>query len=248
MTTTVIKSRQIPFSAQMVRALLEGRKTQTRRIIKPHPPAFVVAASLAHDNVWNFTNGKTVGLLNAPTKCPYGKPGDRLWVRENFRLPKSLDAMNCTQVAERMLDLGYTAPWAPIRYEADGATINATELTDSPLSLWGGDWGRLRVARFMPRWASRITLEITDVRVQRVEEISEQDARAEGPEPNWVGPLDDWSPEEHGYLDSTPEDVGEEGYFRTGREAFLDLFYNINKRAPRGQNPWVWALTFKVIA
>jgi len=202
----------------MISAILENRKSQTRRVMKPQPK-----------HVQTLRNG-VVEASNDDgdyaAKCPYGQPGDRLWVRENFRLPKSLDAMNCTQVAERMLDLGYTAPWAPIRYEADGATINAT---DSPLSLWGGDWGRLRVARFMPRWASRLALEITDVRVQRVQEISEEDAKAEGVI-------------ERNKMFRAHADAPD---FLSARQAFLHLFYDINKRAPKGSNPWVWVITFK---
>lgn len=247
-TTTAIKSRPIPFSAPMIRALLEGRKTQTRRIVKPQPLGFADTDQIAGWESGNTAlrgtkgNYHLVKLHESANRmlscqgiprdvdyfCPYGKPGDRLWLRENFRLPKSLNAMNCTQVAERMLDLGYTAPWAPIRYESDGATINATERTNSPHSLWGGDWGRLRVARFMPRWASRITLEITDVRVEHVQEISEEDAEAEGIRRTeggwWAGPRDN---------------------YMVPSAAYRELWDSINGAGSWSSNPWVWVITFK---
>ena len=110
--------------------------------------------------------------------CPYGKPGDRLWVKETF----------CAFDIDRV---HYRADFAPDK--------------EKP-SVW-------KPSLFMPRWASRLTLEITNVRVQRVEDISEEDAKVEG---------------------------------FVCRGQFLDLFYNVNKRAPAGSNPWVWALTFKV--
>lgn len=255
-TQTAPREIQIPFSPAMMLAAKAGLKTQTRRLVRPQPEdaawprwAFTAASTCKADRGTfscsvldpagdNFTDrGRERVVWRG--RCPYGQPGDVLWFRENFRLPKSLDAMNCTQVAERMLDLGYTGPWAPIRYEADGATVNATERTNSPLSLWGGEWGRLRVARFMPRWASRATAQITGIGVERVQSISPEDAEAEGiynrphdaglnkgGKPGWC-----WKP---GH------------YAGSARHGYELLWDSLNGRTyPWASNPWVWVVKFK---
>jgi hypothetical protein len=157
-----------------------------------------------------------------------------LWFRENFRLPKSLDAMNCTEVAAKAIDAGYQHPWSPIRYEADGETWNANDFTS-----FGGEWGRLRRARFMPRWASRATAPITSTGIERLQSISEADARAEGiyraardvglgkgGEPGWC-----WQPGHYA------------GSARHGYELLWESLHG--KSNPWATNPWVWRVAFK---
>ena len=235
------KERPVLFSAPMARALLEGRKTMTRRIIKPHPPAFVVAASLAHDNVWNFTNGKTVGLLNAPTKCPYGKPGDRLWVKEtHMYCEASLDSLQAKNGESRIVTNTNDDEGQQVEVFYKESASNRTRFI-----LEAGSDLHWRPSIHMHRWASRITLEITDVRVERVESISEEDAKAEGIRAftkdgkltkYWAcDPCD-------GPIKNTWQNLP-----HTAREAFLSLFYDINKRAKRGENPWVWCVSFRRI-
>lgn len=221
MTTTVVKERPILFSALMVKALLEGRKTQTRRIVKPQPPAshretcdcdrcktFRPEWRWYHHAPCSVSKRKAQPVM---VKCPYGKPGDRLWVKETF----------CA------FDMGR------VHYRADFAPDK-----EKP-SVW-------KSSIFMPRWASRITLEITDVRVQRVEEISEQDALGEG-----VRRATESEQKAAGYsiprTDANLFTVDGTFISISPRHVFLNLFYDINKRAPRGENPWVWALTFKVV-
>lgn len=244
-----MKERPILFSAPMVKALLEGRKTQTRRIVKP---AIELTKDHCHvrvrpdtDFVGSFQLSRCphqscVNGMGKPSwrerfilKCPYGTPGDRLWVKETFfsAIPYSYGT---TQGGEEITPRGIQRTL--VHYTADGDPANTPNkcypqglrhgfAAPDPYAVW-----RKKSSLHMPRWASRITLEITDVRVQRVEEISGEDAEAEGVTPVPVRPIG-------GGL------VPDESY----REGFLRLFYDINKRAKRGENPWVWALTFKVV-
>ena len=206
--TTAVRDRPILFSALMVRALLEGRKTQTRRIIK-----FGCVAPLS-----DFTShgtrrfswcdevgrGEAVDEDSFLSLCPYGVLGDRLWVRE------------CLTVGDET--------W---HYAADGVDVMFSPENETAARAWCFHKDGVTCPSIhMPRWASRLMLEITDVRVQRVEDISEQDAEAEG-----VAPI---MPPARNAFSS-----------KITREAFLTLFYDINKRALRGSNPWVWAITFK---
>jgi hypothetical protein len=196
-----MKERPILFRAEMVRAILEGPKTQTRRVVKPQPLSVVSADG--HAPLKEVISQVPMWPMTGPGRdrccpCPYGVPGDRLWVREGF---------------------AYTPKGTPF-YRADFDH-------DKNLSVVGG-W---KPSIHMPRWASRITLEITDVRVQRVQEIGEEDAKAEG-----VLRLGATSPD----LVS-----GNEGH--EYRISFVELWDSIN--ATRGfsweNNPWVWALTFR---
>jgi hypothetical protein len=188
----------------MVRAILDGRKTQTRRVVKPE--------------WWRCLDpDDATDRESAVAMCPYGVPGDRLWVREAWRTSEKLDKSNATEIAAKCADAGYRAPWSPIEYLVDGERRNWT----------GPEWGspgRVRSSRFMPRWASRLTLEVVSVRVERVRDISEYDALAEGVS-GWV-------------YDERCE---------TARDGFRVLWDTIN--AARGfgwaQNPWVWVLEFR---
>lgn len=134
----------------MVRAILDGRKTQTRRVIKPQPhaaaDAFAWVARGKHSRWTAQKDGKAIGLWFL---CPYGGPGDRLWVRETW----------CEFIDDQGRAVACAADgWAECPAEDD----------------------RWRPSIFMPRWASRITLEITGVRVERIQDISEEDAQSEG--------------------------------------------------------------------
>lgn len=195
--------RPILFSGAMVRAILNGSKTQTRRVVKPQPeegyrlteiPMSTKGGEWALDR--NPSHDSEIRLL-----CPYGKPGDRLWVRE--------------AVCLRPEGYGYRADNDP--------TNNPTRWIPSI---------------HMPREASRITLEITDVRVERLQDISEADAEAEGVA---VG---DWITL-HGQFASLPMSVSRGAV--TARESFQCLWNGLNGR--RGynweSNPFVWVVTFK---
>jgi hypothetical protein len=195
-----MKERPILFSAPMVRALLDGSKTQTRRVVKPQPSILAGELLCWKDNA--LTDDQMAAL------CPYGQPGDRLWVRESwhqrgkfvFALPDS-DKRSWLGTRE-------------IAYSADAKRP-------------GHDW-RSRPSIHMPRWASRITLEITEVRVERLQDISEDDALAEGC--------------------SSTAIVHEDGEDYTGHyasEEYQDLWESINGPGSWDTNPWVWAVSFK---
>ena len=141
------RERPILMSAPMVRAVLAGTKTQTRRAVRIQPNPLLVAGAQFVDRFWCWLNGHDGSITDkvlGTGRCPYGVSGDRLWVRERFRVYLGT---HC------------------VEYFADAAHDSAAK------------W---KPSIHMPRWASRITLEITDVRVERLQEISEADALAEG--------------------------------------------------------------------
>jgi hypothetical protein len=183
-----MKERPILFSAPMVRAILDGRKTQTRRKIKPGDWS-VEAHTMETD--WPYLPHYLTDGAAVPVKCPYGNPGDRLWVRETWANER--DGTGCpddTGILYRATDPGWD---------------------DEDTGL------RWRPSIFMPRRASRITLEITDVRVQRLQDISDDDSRAEGYDRSHAFP----------------------------REWFALLWESINGTGSWAANPWVWAITFR---
>jgi hypothetical protein len=214
-----MRERPILFSAPMARALLDGRKTQTRRIVAADDvPAGVTWVE--RDGVWGPCRDElcrgALDLVATTRRCPYGVPDDRLWVRETWAPADYLNGSKREepqQVAYRststILDHGHMSP------------------EQYPLDTYGIDFDKIKwkPSIFMPRWASRVTLEITDVRVERLQEITEEDARAEGVRP--ALPL--------------IEDAH--------RVDFRALWEGINgDRAPWSSNPWVWALSFRRVA
>lgn len=202
-----MKERPILFSGPMVRAILDGRKTQTRRVIKPTQPR--------DDGMWPAGR-------NPVPDCPYGRPGDRLWVRETWGI--SLCGNRVSLSPEAWPD-GW--PVDRLRYAADGYDFGLSTK---------------RPSIHMPRWASRITLEITDIRVQRLRDISEDDAVAEGIE---YGQSDGATSNGRNRCFVNPVSPNEEG---TAQWAFSQLWDSINaERAPWASNPWVWAVSFKRI-
>lgn len=226
-----MKEHPILFSTGMVQAILAGRKTQTRRVIVPQ------FTQLWGSGVPHGCNryGAHVNIpLNPPHPrwggwaylfCPYGRAGDRLWVRETWGIAS------------------WYQPVGDEQHRFEAVRRRATDPDDS-VTRW-------HPSIHMPRWASRITLEITGIRVQRVQEISEADAAAEGVPPNWCGNLAGWDPVEHGYLGVCKDKDGdsEEGYHRTAREAYQELWDSLNAKRGCGwdANPWVWAINFKRI-
>ncbi len=220
-----MKECPILFSASMVPPVLDDRKTQTRRIVKGVPDGVyeVVPSLLANrGDLWDFRRH-----LDNPVaiRCPYGAPGDRLWVKETWRTIRGLDPHGPAKVGEMCVDAGYTKPWAPIEYVVDGRRENWPRPCD------GDEPGKTRVSIHMPRWLSRIDLEVVGVRVERLHDISEDDARAEGVEQThggcWTG------------LD------GEEVSGRPMAHSFFALWNGINGRESWDENPWVWVVQFR---
>lgn len=214
-----MRERPILFSAPMVRALLAGTKTQTRRIAKP----------VKHPDLGNLYDAGALVLEQEPQHvidraCPYGQPGDRLWVREAFRFAASLDRLSPNDVGEKALDAGYRTPWAPTQFEADGRRAGAWHGFDTPPTVTTP--GKLRPGIHMPRWACRLVLEITGVRVERLNEISDDDIASEG--------IQEW-------IDGG---VDHDGY---PRDAFRSLWESINGAGAWETNPWVWVVEFRVL-
>ncbi|HEQ3497209.1 TPA: morphogenetic protein [Raoultella ornithinolytica] len=218
-----MKERGMIFNGEMVRAILDGRKTQTRRPVK-----FPV-----HDKNLGceLSGNELAGELSAGNylNSAFGKPGDRIWVREAYRFPASLDDVSPTGVGEMAVATGYRKPWAPTFYEFTGTFSDGWKGFETPPKV--SDAGKLRPSIHMPRWASRILLEITDVRVERLNSISQEDAQAEGLE------LTGWRP--------TYSDPDSGGEVMTPYDNFAELWSSIYGDESWQANPWVWVIEFK---
>jgi len=203
-----MKEKPILFSAPMVNAILEGRKSMTRRTVKPQPyiqdksGLLVIETKKPLGNppatIFRCNTSKLMNEWIEQMPCPYGNRGDRLWVKESYILPKIWDTHKPSEVT----------PGTNIEYPA----------TDIPFLL-----GKRRPGIFMCRWMSRITLEIIDIRVERLQDITEDDALAEGV-------------------------TGDEGPYdqQTPRMCFETLWDSINgKKFPWSSNPRVLIRTFR---
>lgn len=184
-----MKERPILFSGAMVRAILAGEKTQTRRIVKPQ------------ECVEEMPEESELGVI-VHAACPYGQPGDRLWVRETWAEVTGPSRDEDPAEFQRLrLGMAYRADWhaaAPFPW---------------------------RPSIFMRRWMSRITLEVTDVRVERLLDISAADCRAEG------------HPQRPGCSQEAQDDAA--------RDWYMDLWISINGKGSWNANPFVWVVTFK---
>lgn len=218
------KERPVLMNAFSVQTILSGRKTQTRRVIKPQPSTYTAMTRFNNFLKWkDCINAKlpfALGLLK--THCPYGQIGDHLWVRETWAVPAALNRYKPSQLLD----------WQPILYRADNFIRGNFETGKD----WTGDeFGRWRPSIFMPRWVSRITLEVTDVGVERVQNIREHEVFLEGIEHC----LDC-----DAYILSHRNDEPHEQ-----SDDFIDLWNSINAKRGFGwdTNPWVWKVEFRVI-
>jgi hypothetical protein len=218
MKQTTIK-RPIGFSGPMVRAILDGRKTQARFVIKPQPEAFWNDGRQPVNLPYDCEKTKVI-------RCPYGQPGDRLWVRETHAIkPNSGHVVAYLEGGECGAWCGDGAGgrfWIHHGHilEAPGYPFGLETLTTVGLRSFGGKW---RPSNHMPRWASRITLEITAVRVERLNYISKVDAIAEGCQCAGVP--------------ASLSDVG----------AFAKLWESIKGKGSWKANPWVWVIQFEKV-
>ena len=215
------------FSGEMVRAILDGRKTQTRRPLKPQPRILP----------FPFDDEVIVHLLPPSSDCPFGQVGDRLWVRETFCLEYQVESDQKPPFTD-----GRPIRWEFAGMESDPEGADSIWIqphyraTDPTPELAYEDSGgeptvRWKPSIHMPRWASRITLEITDIRIERLQEITEEEAEAEGREPRW-------SMEE-------PKSVRE--CLGSARYAFANLWESLYEKKGLGwyANPWVWVIGFR---
>ena len=212
-----MNEKPILFNGDMVQAILDGRKTQTRRVIKPQPQRgllgdwsyFKSKRSLFATQTWM---SEAVMLKYLAGYCPYGQPGDTLWVRETWATPGNYDHIKPSKLSDTC-------------FTQDELAYRATETHGDVYYKW-------RPSIFMPRWASRIALRVTGVRAERVQEISEEDARAEG--------ANLWYPKDECLRSLLRRD----GSYRNG---FHELWDRINTRRgfPWSANPWVWVVEFE---
>lgn len=196
-----MKERGMIFNGEMVRAILDGRKTQTRRPIKWKQTRFTEIGEREDGSKWPWSEDAE-HACDFWHPCPFGAVGDRIWVRET---------------------------WA--RYNIDQNSHDIAYRATTP-----EDWpeeGRWRPSIHMPRWASRILLEITNVRVERLNAISEEDARAEGIIDG--GCLNCGEPEPCGCANPEPD----------ATDAFAYLWQSIYGQENWNANPWVWVIEFK---
>ena len=204
----------ILFSTPMVQAILEGRKTMTRRIVKPIADLTTPDFGFAFEKM---IGGTAIfnGMLPTSIECPYRQPGDKLWVRETW----------CKSAREWFF---YKAGCSDIKLEL--------------LKEEGFKW---KPSIHMPKAAARIWIMITDVRVERLQDISEEDAKAEGVE-KWI------QMSSYRYKDYTGNVVGFwENINPVGCKAaiasFNSLWIKINGMDSFKSNPWVWVIEFKRI-
>lgn len=194
--------RGMIFNAEMVRAILDGRKTQTRRTVKLQPD---------EDGLAKVTNGPWVDTSERNYRCPFGDVGDRIWVRETWA------------------EAGASAPNLKL-YRANYPEHVPSHYENVPPA----NEIRWTPSIHMPRWASRILLEITDVRVERLNAINERDAQAEG-----VGKLRGgfWQHYQPGWTQ----------HQLSARGSFVTLWKSIYGEESWNSNPWVWVVEFKRI-
>lgn len=247
--TTATKSRPILFSGAMVRAILEGRKTQTRRVVKRWPPKIRLPRDVRGDipfapnpvapaGVYQPTSnphgalcvetpdGQMLGVKPGELEWvgPFGQPGDELWVREAWRpwRDSSGDFIQCRA------DMTFIAADDDVQFACVRRPDDAER--DEP---------RWRPSIFMPRWACRIELVVKDVRVERLQEISEEDARAEG------APAGDY--EIDGAEDLYYESAFDGNNYDSARDALEAGWDALNAKRGFGWdvNPWVWVVEFE---
>ncbi|EMM4933025.1 hypothetical protein WAS43_004297 [Salmonella enterica] len=201
-----MKERGMIFNAEMVNAILSGRKTQTRRPIKWKQTRFTEIAERDDGSLWPWAEDCERGG-DIWFACPYGEIGDRIWVRETFRVHS-----RATDVATLVYRASVRNSWTEQTHRVPVAVCNKPATPEK--------W---TPSIHMPRWASRITLEITDVRVERLRDLSEDDAKSEGITPPSGGVPPGWE------------------YRINFRDLWMDIYGTDNWEA----NPWVWVIEFK---
>lgn len=225
--------KPILFSGSMVRALLAGNKTQTRRALSFEQPIDTVRRSSRgndwFDLLWTNASGQ-----QAEWYKPRHSVGDRLYVREHWRTQEEFDGLSPVEIGEAFA-AEHGKPWCPVFFVADGKADDTSieQWQESPL-------GRFRQGMHMPRWASRLTLTVTEVRVERLKDISEADALAEGMTQATADAV--LSPEELAVYATTH--IVAPG--ARGRILYETIWDQINGAGAWQANPWVAAYTFTV--
>ncbi|EPO5624634.1 hypothetical protein ACUB6C_002864 [Klebsiella pneumoniae] len=242
-----MKERGMIFNSEMVRAILDGRKTQTRRIMKVQPESnqlglLLITDSTKHSDIgkyhWAESNATGNHVRSKLFSSPFGAVGERIWVRETWATLGNEDGCyvdwedNLCKGDERSAARIYRASCEqrPGDYGLWSIPDDAYWKPHTKEHKFEGAW---RPLIHMPRWASRILLEITDVRVERLNAISEEDARAEGIIDG--GCLNCGEPEPCGCANPEPD----------ATDAFAYLWQSIYGQDNWNANPWVWVIEFK---
>jgi len=208
-----MKERPILFSTPMVRVILNGRKTQTRRIVKSQPPAGVTdIIRVCKDFVSAYPNRKAIKPFEYSIASKWD-PGDILWVRETWR-----------------------------KHDMNGALFFGTEYDYKAGYVKDADKVKWKSPRFMPKAASRIKLEITNIRVERLQDISEEDAKAEGV---YFYGWDDYHQTDYKNYSYNDKGMCDDWGVQTAKESYETLWESINGKGSWGKNPFVWVIKFK---
>lgn len=222
-----MKERPILFKGRLVRAILEGRKTVTRRVVKVDDERRFIGAD-GHGRTWLMNamdpdaDGNVFGDEWSYARCPYGSPGDRLWCKETLRRASWGEADDA------------------ITYAADGEY--AWDVTRPAQWVWKRP---VLPSIHCPRGLSRLLLEVVSVRVERLHDITEEDAEREGVDPMFLIKLDPDNLDSFARLGSFINGRSDPG--STYRTGFQILWDDINGERGYGwnENPWVWRVEFK---
>ena len=262
--STETRERPIIFTGPSVRAIQAGTKTMTRRVVKPQPPESYDWSTWETKDTYAWCESHPLdGGPRHSVRCPYGKVGDRLRVNEAWQAwRKTSHEYDEWEPLTREWLTDHCLPNINAAY--DEGYVNSVEYRATSESV--GPW---RSPRFMPRWASRIWLEITSLRVERVQEITEADAIAEGIEPQeggGTGPGPGFKWHGAGYHAGSFDVNGQKTYHvarvkdgpcscvvggpSPAQCAFREVWDSINGKCPGcswTDNPWVWVIEFKRI-
>lgn len=237
-----MKHTGILFSTAMVMAILEGRKTQTRRVVKPQPKEgkFTQRITVGADNIFEAE------ATNQSWKCPYGAAGDLLYVRETFYVWGKWVPNGFTKTGKQKWKFNDLTKSINGRYLYCDDKIDKMGIAPNTLKDHKAHWYK-RPGLFMPKSAVRLFLQVEKIRVERLNDISEADAMTEG-----ILFIDIENPYTFGYMlygDHTITDVlGRKAVTGTAVESFTSLWQHINGAESWNANPWVWVVEFKKVS
>lgn len=226
-----MRERPILFSAPMVRAILDDRKTQTRRAVKSQPPAGWDRHCWFNAPLYGWTDQPSPASDWHTVRCPYGVPGDRLWVRESC------------WIYGRWVQDGLTEKgnirWS---FQTIGREVRYDDPPKAARTKQGGEHPGFvrRPSIHMPRWASRILLEVAEIRVERLQAITWDDAIAEGVVDTGRRNGEPWP---HCYVPGVTR-----GYEACAVATFLNLWEHINGDGSVKADPWCWVVVFRRVA
>lgn len=243
--TTTVREKPIIFSGPMVKAILEGRKTKTRRVVKHQDELEFGGAGGKDGPEWNdpgewgwrtadddwiaLSRDQMPDSCDSYARCPHGWPGDLLWVREAWAVSSAYDSYKPSELTPHV---------GTVAYRAGGGLLNGEPIERTCFDADGGR-GKWRPSIFLPRWASRIDLEITGVRVERLQAITRLDCVREG----WPHDND---PAHHAQQIALVESgMDDENIDDAAICWFADLWESINGAGSWERSPWVWVIEFR---